>query len=151
MSLSHIRNTLNQKEAQHLNQFRYVLARGMSGYVTSSVWEKLILQAVHEEPAVRYAAIAFSSLQTSGYISSRTPDTSNLVFAFRQYSASIKEFRHLLAQQTPRSIEAALICSIICICFEILEGSHTLAQSHLENSLRVISANEGISDMHYIS
>ena len=117
----------------------------MSGFASSPLWEKLVLQAVHEEPAVLHAAIAFSTLQ-SGSIPSLTTDTDCRIFALRQYSASIKEFQNLLSQRTPRSIEAALICSVICMCFEILEGSHELAQWHLENSLRVISANEGMQN-----
>lgn len=143
-SLSHTRNLLSQRESQYLNHFRPVFAHGMSGFVTSSLWDKLVLQAVHEEPAVCHAAIAFSALQFPNLISSSSVDTSTHIFALRQYSSSIKEFQNLLVNRTPRSIEAALICSIICICFEILEGSHPLAQGHLENSLRVISANEGI-------
>jgi hypothetical protein len=145
-SLLHIQPSLNQKEAQHLDHFRHVVVGGMSGFVPSPLWEKLILQAVHGEPAVCHAAVAFSALQLAGSISSPTTDTSLQIFALRQYSTSIKEFQRLLAQHTPHSIEAALICSIICICFEILEGSHILAQGHLENSLRVISASEGMQN-----
>lgn len=142
--LPQILNSLNQKEAQNLNQFRHVFARGMSGYVLTPVWEKSILQAVHEEPAVRRAAIAFTALQSSANTSSSILDSSNLVFALRQYSACIKELQRLLTQKTPRAIEAALICSVICTAFEILEGSHLLAQGHLENSLQLISANESM-------
>lgn len=145
-SLSYTRSSLSQKEAQHVNHFRHVFARGMSGFASSPLWEKLILQAVHEEPAVCHAAIAVSALQPSGSILSPNTDTNYRVFALRQYSASIKELQSLLAHRTPHSIEVALMCSIICMCFEILEGSHELAQGHLENSLRVISANEGTKE-----
>jgi hypothetical protein len=142
--LPQILNSLNQKEAQHLNHFRHVFARGMAGYVVTPVWEKSVLQAVHEEPAVRLAAIAFTALQSSPSLSPSTCDRSNLVFALRQYSASIKALQLLLTQKTPRAIEAALICSVICTAFEILEGSHLLAQGHFEHSLQLISANESM-------
>jgi hypothetical protein len=144
--LSQILNSLNQKEAQHLNHFRHVFARGMSGYVLTPVWEKSILQAIHDEPAVRRAAIAFTALHSSTSLSPSKLDPSNLVFALRQYSASIKALQHLLTQKTPRAIEAALICSVICTAFEILEGSHLLAQGHFEHSLQLVSANVSMLD-----
>ncbi len=99
---------------------------------------------MHEEPAVRHAAIAFTALQM--------PNPENVprgslsiskAFALQQYEKSVKAFQMLLSKRDGRSINAALICSILCISFYVLDGSHVVAQQHLENGLRVLAANNG--------
>lgn len=141
--ISNIKRALSQEESQYLNQFRHVFVQELSGFAPSSLWDTLILQAMHEEPAVKYAATAFSALRSSGSHRPFTSDSNHIVFALRQYSASIKELRRLLARPTPRSINVALICSIICTSFEIIEGSHLLAQGHFDNTLRLITGEKG--------
>jgi Fungal specific transcription factor domain len=143
-------NFLDEKEAQHLNNFRHLFVPGFSGYANSPRWEKLILQAVHEEPAVRHAAIAFSALQLPS-CNDKLPLSSKRLemFALQQYGKSVKAFQQLLSRQDRRSTKAALLCSILCICFEVLEGSHLVAQQHLENGLRVLSSVEGTLIRHY--
>lgn len=143
-SLSNTHNPVNVEEAQYLNHFRHLLIRGMSGFVISPLWEKLILQAIHDEPAVCHAAVAFSALQLSNYSSKPLSKTNLQVFALHQYATSVRAFNNLLLRRSLRSIEASLMCSIICICFELLEGSPILAQRHLENGLQVVSSFDGM-------
>jgi hypothetical protein len=138
---------LQENEAQHLNAFRHLFITGISGYAHSPSWERLILQAAQDEPAVRHAAIAFSALQlprksSQLYLSAGDPDN----FALRQYEKAIKSFNKLLSHRDRRSIEAALLCSILCICVEILEGSHPVAQQHLESGLHIVSSFKGTSN-----
>jgi hypothetical protein len=135
---------LQEIEAQHLNAFRHLFVAGISGYAHSPSWERLILQAAHDEPAVRHAAIAFSALQLPrkrGQLSTSVSAPDH--FALQQYGKAIKSFNKLLSRRDRRSIEAALLCSMLCVCFEIIEGSHLVAQQHLESGLHVVASFKG--------
>jgi len=135
---------LSEKESQHLNVFLHVFVAGIAGYHNTSGWTSLILQAMHEEPAVRHAAIAFTALQLPDH-DGTLQTSSNLVqhFALQQYGKSVKTFQKLLDKHDSRSINAALVCSILCASFEVLEGSHVQAQQHLENGLQLLSSIDG--------
>ena len=99
---------------------------------------------MHEEPAVRHAAVALSALQLP--TREDTPYSSRKhaePFTLQQYGKSVKALRKLLGNPDSRSINAALVCSILCISFEVLNGSHELAQQHLESGLQVAVSNCG--------
>lgn len=135
---------LSEKEGHHLNLFDHLFSSGILGFLKTPRWASLVLQAVHEEPAVRHAAIAFSALQVplSDHLQLQTASNPGS-FALEQYAKTVRKFHQLLSRADKRSVEAALICSVLCICFEILEGSYELAGYHVENALRVLSTTNG--------
>ena len=100
---------------------------------------------MHEELAVRHAAVALSALQMLKY--KDTPHSSRKLaepFTLEQYDKSVNALRKLFGNPDFRSVNAALVCSILCISFEVLNGSHELAQQHLESGLQVVVSNCGI-------
>ena len=52
-------------------------------------------------------------------------------------------FQKLLDNHDVRSINAALVYSVLCISFEVLNGTHELAQQHLDSGLQVVASNSG--------
>jgi hypothetical protein len=114
----------------------------MAGYHKTPGWLKLLLQGVHEEPAVRHAAIAFSALQIPNQDDTPLLQTSGpKPFALEQYDLCMKSFKKLLDNGDHRSIEASLMCSMLCSGFDIMEGTHHNAKDHIESGIRLIASS----------
>ena len=125
---------MSQDEVVHFELFREVIVDQVFADAGLVHGKNLMLQAVHEEPAVWHAAIALSAIDRTD---------SNLQFALRQYAKSMTLLNKILESGHSRSIEAALICSLLSISFDILHGSHKMAQTHLENALSIVGAYRG--------
>ncbi|KAI9879891.1 MAG: hypothetical protein M1830_006558 [Pleopsidium flavum] len=104
----------------------------------------MILQASHSEPAIRYAVTALGALHekvTNGrLIKHPVVDRIDIDtdYPLRQYTKALGCLRNLLSTTGDQSLELALICSYIFVCFEILQKNYLLALTHLQNSLRVL-------------
>lgn len=131
-------------ERRSFDFFRSRTSPGISGYFESSLWTRLILQASHSEPAVRYAVTALGALHEKislgRLIKHPDVDGTNIDtdYPLRQYTKALGCLRNLLSTNGEQSLELALICSLIYICFEILQKNYILALTHLQNSLRVL-------------
>jgi hypothetical protein len=142
-------NIRDQQAGQYLNHFRHHLVLSVSGYVASPLWRTLILQALHEEPAVCHAAIAFSALnrmkREAQFDVPSKPSTPGVEagLPLQHYGKCIVALRLLLRRDDARSVDAALLCSLLCVCFEVLKGDYILAQGHLEHSLNIIQSKPG--------
>ncbi len=115
----------------------------MQDYIGSALWDRLALQAAHKEPAVRHVAIAVALLdearcpgQTDLY------STVDISYALRQYSRAISGLRKLLSQPDRCSLEAALICSLYAIYFEVV-GKYTIALATSTTRRRSINFTSG--------
>lgn len=109
-----------------------------------------MVQAVHEEVAVRQVAIAVSAVIQ---MKRKTKERKSLpvclsgdgtrggnchVFALTKYGKGLSALRKLLSQKDRRSLETALICAVLCIWFEVLTNDHLTALEHLNTCLRII-------------
>lgn len=141
---------LGQRELLCLDLFRQRLIYSIVGYVARPAWKQLILQAMHEEAALCHAMIAFSALdcgeddssekrEDSKRVASRTRPSSR--FALDHYGKGITALRRLISQGDSRSINVALLCALLCICFELRMADPRMCLSHLEYSLGILDSN----------
>ncbi|EXJ82748.1 hypothetical protein A1O3_06563 [Capronia epimyces CBS 606.96] len=126
-------------ELQCLNAFRHHFLASISGFTPNPQLDRLVLQALYQETCVRYIAVAVTAHQL------RAPDA-NSVFAIHMYRQGVRAFRELLSRQDKGSIQAALICSMLGVCFELMQGAYTEARLHLEMGLHVVSSFQASLD-----
>ncbi|KAL4733184.1 hypothetical protein BDV11DRAFT_200538 [Aspergillus similis] len=122
-----------------------------------SDWRSLMVQALHREPAVRQCAVALSaliqerlahgSLGVHGF--NVPPRSGAYIFALKMYGRALSSLQELLESSSNdvTAVEAALLCGIVCIWFEILMRDFLAGLSHLERCLRIVlrprSSKEG--------
>ena len=138
----------NERDRRSFDFFRNRTTQHLSGYIETRFWDQTVLQASHFEPAVRHAAIALGSLHENIHLWKRPDHCASVTdvdgsFSLRHYINAIICLRKLLPAPDSRSIELTLVCSAICICFEVLRGNDLSAYAHLKNALKIISSGQG--------
>ncbi|KAL4756676.1 Zn(II)2Cys6 transcription factor domain-containing protein [Aspergillus foveolatus] len=113
-----------------------------------SDWRPLMIRAMHREPAMRQCVVALSALiqervahSSPGVHGFDTPPRSNgYVFALEKYGKALLSLQELLENSNSdvAAVEAALLCGIVCIWFEILMRDFLAGLSHLERCLRIV-------------
>ncbi|OAA54647.1 Zn(2)-C6 fungal-type DNA-binding domain protein [Cordyceps fumosorosea ARSEF 2679] len=160
LTLTHFRPTqtgwLTPREVAHLDLFRHELVYSIVGHVGTPAWRRLILQAVHEEVALCHAVVAFTALSTSGdagcdaglattsSVAAQSPPQNasrENEFALRHYGKALEAMRHVFRHDDKRSINTALLCTLLCICFELRIREPATALTHLEHGLQVVNSN----------
>lgn len=162
LTLTHFRPTqtgwLSQQELAHLDLFRHELIYSIVGPTGTPAWKRLILQAVHEEVALCHAVVAFSALGSNNTPSMSSMDSPSASessmstpppsvssreneFALRHYGKALEAMRHVYHYNDRRSINTALLCTLLCICFELRIREPAIALTHLEHGLQVIDSN----------
>ena len=65
--------------------------------------------------------------------------------AMRHYGRCIREMQRMMeigsGSGDERSVNVALLCTVICICFELCMDEPLAALSHLEHGLNIIASN----------
>ncbi|KAE8343212.1 hypothetical protein BDV24DRAFT_172976 [Aspergillus arachidicola] len=105
-----------------------------------------MIQGVLGDAAVRECAIAMSVLMLEAYAKQQStscllaPSCGNARYklALKKYGKALSSVRALLSHSDRQSVEAALLCGIICIWFEVLIKDHLSALSHLDQCLNIV-------------
>jgi hypothetical protein len=131
----------NDLEGHFINLFRHRIVVLLPGHTTSTLWTSLMLQALHEEPAIRHAAVA---LCASLPMRSRSGNCSvmNAPYSLTQYQKALKSLQALLSNADFRSRETALMTCLLLICFEVISGDPNVALLHLEYALQILKKAE---------
>ncbi|OTA56769.1 hypothetical protein K449DRAFT_468066 [Hypoxylon sp. EC38] len=148
---------ISVSEARGLEFFRRNTSREAPGLYESDLWRNLILQLCHTEPAILHAAVAVGTLHARyrGISPSLQLQPFNIfegqhVFAIRQYVKALGYLRHRLSSQDTSSIaEVALICCLLFMCLEMLQGNRVGVMAHLRTGLRVLSGIPSQVDHNY--
>ncbi|RYC57335.1 hypothetical protein CHU98_g8870 [Xylaria longipes] len=109
----------------------------LAGFFGSDLWERLVLQAAHHEPAIRHAIIAIDSRHELALQQTAEIDAAG-VFTLGRYNLAIK---HLLDPSFPkgkRDVDVYLICSILFACFENIRGNNALAITHIQGGVKLL-------------
>lgn len=91
----------------------------LAGDFECAFWERLLLQTVHHEPAIRHVTVALGSLHEHfqrDEVSSRVLATDN-TFAQRQYLRAIRCL--MPSPGASLSIDVCLISCVLFACFEV--------------------------------
>ncbi|OOF92013.1 hypothetical protein ASPCADRAFT_517952 [Aspergillus carbonarius ITEM 5010] len=109
----------------------------------SEVWQRIVLQMSHAEPAVYHTVVALSALHEDGEVAGRPPGQLDLTnhyhrFALEQYGKALALLRQRLHSQDPHVRELALMCCINFICFELFRHNYGNAFLHLQNGAKIL-------------
>ena len=127
----------NALEHRYFQIFRNQTVSAMPGLFTSSLWERVILQACHQEEFIRDAAVAIGALSTCGRKlvedNRAAPQamvaTGDYRFALRQYGRAVKSMRERLSNEE-ENLRIVLIGCLMVVCFEGLQGNSFQALEH---------------------
>lgn len=120
-------------------------------------WRPLMIQAMHQEVAVRRGVIALSavmqermahgSLEIHGF--DAPPRSGRYLFGLKKYGKALASLQQLVRDMgsDKHLVEVTLICGIICIWFEILVRDYVAGLSHLEMCLKVVRNAGRVGDI----
>jgi hypothetical protein len=123
-------------EHRYFTVFQNSAAAQLSGYYVSSVWDRVILQACHEEQWARHLVVAIGALhqtlststalakQSRGPADGGRERKSHYIFALQKYGAALEQLRDIAGQehQSESQLRHALISSLLTTCFETYIG-----------------------------
>ncbi|OJZ88177.1 hypothetical protein ASPFODRAFT_59007 [Aspergillus luchuensis CBS 106.47] len=143
---------LDSDERRCLQFFEHNTIPMLVGYADSEVWQRLVLQMCHREPAVCHAVVALSAFHEDYERSIKTlkskPDHRHHHFALEQYNRSMAMLRRRIQSNDPQVRGITLMCCITFIILELLEGDYTNAFAHLQQGLNILktqSANHALT------
>lgn len=130
----------NQRERQSLDFFTVVSAPKFAGYLDSGFFERTLLQAAQNDPAIRHATTAIGAYHE--VILRRQASRHNLeterlqAFAVRQYTKAIRELLKASngTTDTEADIRRTLTASLLFSCFEGLQGNRQQGVLHVQHS-----------------
>ncbi|KAK6837121.1 hypothetical protein RU639_001593 [Aspergillus parasiticus] len=136
----------NDQEARYVAYFLERIALGSAGQSNIPSLRALMIQGVLGDAAVRECAIAMSVLmleanakqQSTGCLLASSCGNARYKLALKKYGKALSSVRALLSHSDRKSVEAALLCGIICIWFEVLIKDHLSALSHLDQCLNIV-------------
>lgn len=137
-------------ERQHFMIFQTRTAPELTGYFDSSVWNRKVLQACHDQEYARHAVVALGALWRAQDVS-QTPPTgfprglgssqearALYAFALKEYGKAIRLMRDIPKQQDPDRLRNTLISSLLTTCFESYIGNQELALLQAELGVDVL-------------
>lgn len=128
----------------------------MSVYFVTSLWDRLVLQMSRNEPAIRHAIIAVGALHEKMQVERQGkiahmyhPSSLDTAFPLSQYNLALSSLQKLLGQVNDKaSLETALMCCLVCICFETMQQNYEKVLWHLDSCLKVFEKPKFEVDPH---
>jgi hypothetical protein len=113
--------------------FQENAASQLSGYYETSVWDRVVLQACHEEQWARKVVVAIGALHHHRTLSTSPAHgpgegererKSHYLFALQQYGTALGQLRTIAGQelQSEPRLRHALIAALLTTCFETYIG-----------------------------
>jgi hypothetical protein len=130
--------------------FQTKTAPELTGYFDTTVWNRTILQACHDQGYARHAVVALGALWKAQEITQttrqrnpsgvgETPEATELyAFALREYGKAIHLMREISSQPCPDRLRNTLMSSILTTCFESYIGNQELALSQAEMGIDIL-------------
>jgi len=128
----------DDQERRAFQYFFTKTASEIAGFLPSDFWNKLILQASHDDPTIFHAVVALGSAhenyggESPGHL--RRGGVTRQQFALQQSNKAIGYLR------VPQSGESVLLSCILFICLETFQGNHEAALIHLESGLKILAS-----------
>ncbi|RAL01880.1 Zn(II)2Cys6 transcription factor domain-containing protein [Aspergillus ibericus CBS 121593] len=125
----------------------------IAGVFSSDFWNRLVVQAISQEPAVRHAALALASAHRYG---AHKDDPACTLedhleecekFTLQHYNKAISclhaEFKR--SNKLNQSMNVALITCMLFVTLEMMRGQFTTSQTHLQHGLRLLKELQTLS------
>ncbi|KAJ6151028.1 hypothetical protein N7470_007622 [Penicillium chermesinum] len=103
------------------------MAPDMAGTLPRSFWTHIVPQVLHQEPAVRHAALAMSALYEK-YRGKREISNADKRYAIHHYNAALQQ----IALSKPENLDVVVIACMQFICIEFLRGNPSGAMVHYQ-------------------
>ncbi|KAH8690160.1 hypothetical protein BGW36DRAFT_420574 [Talaromyces proteolyticus] len=121
--------------------FQYRTTPTLLGLFDSLLWQEIVLQMSHSEPAVYHAVVALSAVHqdTEMYgmpLPGQDPQNRWHQFALEQCGRSFSLLHR--RSHDPRLREIMLLCCILFVLVELLRGQYDTAFKHLHSGLRIL-------------
>lgn len=134
---------IDAREARYLEIFRHVFIDDIFESIGTQKWRTNTMATVQSEPAVRHAAIALSAILKAHDVEAKHAETGHTTFSLQQYGLGMKAVKELMLDASSQSVQIILICAILSISYDILEGGHDIARVHLESALQICRTQKG--------
>ena len=113
----------SEEEQRYFNFFHFRTAIQMSGFFSSEIWDRLVLQATHYEPAIRHAVLALGSLHErfvneDQSLQKQTWSRDEGGFALEHYNLAIQSLMNP-ANGGRLNIDVCLIACMLFCSFEV--------------------------------
>ncbi|KAH7249214.1 hypothetical protein B0J15DRAFT_561547 [Fusarium solani] len=139
----------SQEEKGHFDFFRVIAASKLAGAFPSSFWESLVFQASSSELVVLHGASALGAAYKSraqticdgmlqNHISAAAANRQDQGFAIRQYAKVLDMLQMQLPRTEKRLLRNGLIVCILATAFELVQGNHKAAATHLKNGFILV-------------
>ncbi|PYH98139.1 hypothetical protein BO71DRAFT_317051 [Aspergillus ellipticus CBS 707.79] len=118
----------------------------IAGCFDSPVWQQLVLQMSQSEPAIGHAVVALSVLHEDCEIRGTPAPSMDLqhnplhCFALEQYTRAIVVLYRRFQSHDPLLRPVVLVCCLVFINFELLQGNYGAAFAHLRQGLDILGA-----------
>lgn len=143
---------LNPSDSPHFDYFFNVCAKEFSLYFESPVWESIVWRAACTEPCIRHTSLAIGAMsrnnyQHSGHLSDHLPV---LEYSMGQYNLALRALNNTL-DQSARSLELAILGSIVFISLEVLLGVDNRVQMHINGAFAMLEnlLGRGVNGEYY--
>ncbi|KAI9678742.1 MAG: hypothetical protein M1817_005799 [Caeruleum heppii] len=108
-------------------------------------WHRLVPQATHHEPSIRYAVLAIASIHEElvmGHGLNVPADTDQAIAGFgtRQYTKAIRGLNSCMIKDGQLAADVVLTCCALFACFENLRGHYGPAIAHVDGGLKILAS-----------
>ncbi|GKT45273.1 uncharacterized protein ColSpa_05454 [Colletotrichum spaethianum] len=124
----------------HWHAYRYQLG---GGFFDEHLWNESIPQMSHQHASIRYAAMAIGGIAKALRQSLKPTSLAQMgangphyALALSYYGRAIREIRK--ATPNTSSLQAAIICCLLFVCFEVLHGDRKVVFSHISNGQKMM-------------
>ncbi|KAI8673556.1 Zn(2)-C6 fungal-type domain-containing protein [Fusarium keratoplasticum] len=139
----------SQEERGHFDFFRVIAASKLAGAFPSSFWESLVFQASSSELVVLHGASALGAAYKSraqticdgvlqNHVSADVANRQDQGFAVKQYAKVLDMLQMQLPRTEKRLLRNGLIVCVLATAFELVQGNHKAAATHLRNGFILV-------------
>ncbi|KAE9371569.1 hypothetical protein N431DRAFT_341648 [Stipitochalara longipes BDJ] len=137
-------------ERQYFMIFQTETAPELTGYFDTTVWNRKVLQACHDQEYARHAVVALGAVWKAQAISQAPPNQISLssgghqdpmtlyAYALKAYGKAIQLMKDITKQEDPDRLRNTLMSSLLTTCFESYIGNQEFALSQAEYGVDVL-------------
>ncbi|KAE8386321.1 hypothetical protein BDV23DRAFT_175573 [Aspergillus alliaceus] len=145
---SHMHRAMNADERRCFSYFRYHTISDFVAFFDWQLWQRLVLQMVHAEPAVYHAvnmlaAIHEDSVDNDMRLTGLSLGRPRHRFALEQSARSLALLNKRHCSHDPELQQVTLMCCLLFTLSEFLLGQYSRAFLHLQSGIRILNETHG--------
>lgn len=134
---------MTSDERQCLSYFQHRTVPTILQFYDSLLWQRLILQMSQSEPAVYHAVVALGAIHQNSEMEGMSLLVRNLyntrnMFALAQLGRAFTFLTQRRLSHDPRLRPVILVCCLLFVVSDLLQGQYDAAFKHLSSGLRIL-------------